>query len=84
MAGDDRALESGDWEAVTGGRVAARTPGRSSSTTFPSAPRPAASGKTLRFTGKTVLKVQNGLIVEELGLDDGVTVPQQLSIIPTA
>ncbi|AUH39127.1 ester cyclase [Streptomyces sp. CMB-StM0423] len=45
---------------------------------------PAASGKTLRFTGTTVLKVQNGLIVEEVGLDDGVTVLQQLGIIPTA
>ncbi|MFD4973220.1 ester cyclase [Streptomyces sp. NPDC058424] len=45
---------------------------------------PAASGKTLRFTGKTVLRVQDGLIVEELGLDDGVKVLQQLGIIPTA
>jgi predicted ester cyclase len=44
----------------------------------------AASGKTMRFTGTTVLKVQNGLIVEELGLDDGVAVLQQLGIIPTA
>ncbi|QYN21471.1 ester cyclase [Amycolatopsis sp. DSM 110486] len=44
----------------------------------------AASGKTLRFTGTTVLKVQNGLIVEELGLDDGVKVLQQLGIIPRA
>ncbi|MGQ7746966.1 ester cyclase [Streptomyces sp. WC2508] len=45
---------------------------------------PAASGKMLRFTGKTVLKVQDGLIVEELGLDDGVKVLQQLGIIPTS
>ncbi|MEY9932462.1 putative ester cyclase [Catenulispora sp. GP43] len=45
---------------------------------------PTASGKTLRFTGTTVLKVQNGLIVEELGLDDGVKVLQQLGIIATA
>jgi predicted ester cyclase len=45
---------------------------------------PAASGKALRFTGTTVLKVQNGLIVEELGLDDGVTVLQQLGIIPNS
>ncbi|MEU2132116.1 hypothetical protein [Streptomyces sp. NPDC018352] len=42
----------------------------------------AAPGKTLRFTGKTVLEVQNGLFVEELGLDDGVKVLQQLGIIP--
>ena len=35
---------------------------------------PAGTGKTLRFTGTTVLKVENGLITEEIGLDDGVTV----------
>ena len=43
---------------------------------------PAASGKTVRFTGMTVLKVVDGMIVEELGLDDGVKVLQQLGIIP--
>ena len=45
---------------------------------------PAASGKTLRFTGTTVLKVKDGLILEEVGLDDGVKVLQQLGIIPAA
>lgn len=45
---------------------------------------PAASGKTMRFTGTTVLKLQDGLIVEEIALDDGVKVLQQLGIIPTA
>ena len=44
----------------------------------------AASGKTMRFTGTTVLKVVDGLIVEEVGLDDGVKVLQQLGIIPSA
>jgi predicted ester cyclase len=39
------------------------------------------TGKTLRFTGTTVLKVQDGLIVEEIGLDDGVTVLNQLGLI---
>lgn len=43
---------------------------------------PAASGKSMRFTGTTVLKVVDGLIVEEVGLDDGVKVLQQLGIIP--
>jgi predicted ester cyclase len=43
---------------------------------------PAASGKTMRFTGTTVLRLQDGLIVEEIGLDDGVTVLQQLGLIP--
>ena len=35
---------------------------------------PPATGKTMRFTGTTILKVENGLITEEIGLDDGVTV----------
>jgi predicted ester cyclase len=45
---------------------------------------PARTGKTMRFTGITVLRVENGLITEELGLDDGVTVLQQLGLIPGA
>lgn len=44
----------------------------------------ARSGKTMRFTGTSVLRLENGLIVEEKGLDDGVTVLQQLGIIPAA
>jgi predicted ester cyclase len=42
------------------------------------------SGKKMRFTGITVLRVKNGLITEELGLDDGVTVLKQLGLIPKA
>jgi predicted ester cyclase len=42
------------------------------------------TGKTMRFTGITVLKVENGLITEELGLDDGVTVLRQLGLISQA
>jgi predicted ester cyclase len=42
---------------------------------------PAATGKTMRFTGTTVLKVENGLITEEVGLDDGVTALRQLGFI---
>ena len=45
---------------------------------------PARTGKTMRFTGITVLRVENGLITEELGLDDGVTVLRQLGLIPGA
>ncbi len=44
----------------------------------------AGSGKTMRFTGTTVLKIENGLITEEIGLDDGVTVLQQLGLITPA
>ena len=43
---------------------------------------PADTGKTMRFTGTTVLKVENGLITEEIGLDDGVTALKQLGLVP--
>ena len=42
---------------------------------------PAGSGQTMHFTGTTVIKVIDGMIAEELGLDDGVTVLQQLGLI---
>lgn len=42
---------------------------------------PAASGRKMRFTGTTVLRVKDGRIVEEIGLDDGVTALQQLGLI---
>ena len=45
---------------------------------------PAGSGKTMEFTGTTVIKVVDGMIAEEVGLDDGVTVLQQLGLIPGA
>ena len=41
----------------------------------------ANTGKTMRFTGVSILKVENGLITEEVGLDDGVTVLEQLGLI---
>src|SRR3954464_12113108 len=42
---------------------------------------PAATGRTMRFTGTTVLRIENGKIKEEIGLDDGVTALQQLGLI---
>jgi predicted ester cyclase len=45
---------------------------------------PPNSGRTMHFTGITILKVENGLITEELGLDDGVTVLRQLDLISQA
>ncbi|KGX06340.1 snoaL-like polyketide cyclase family protein [Burkholderia pseudomallei] len=46
---------------------------------------PAATGRKMHFTGTTVLKVINGKIVEERGLDDGVTALTQLGlIVPTS
>lgn len=41
----------------------------------------ANTGKRMRFTGTTVLKVEDGLITEEIGLDDGVSVLKQLGLI---
>jgi predicted ester cyclase len=45
---------------------------------------PANTGKTMRFTGTTVLRLENGKIVEEIGLDDGVTALTQLGLIKKA
>ena len=42
---------------------------------------PEASGRKMHFTGTTVLKLRDGRILEEIGLDDGVTALQQLGII---
>jgi len=45
---------------------------------------PAGSGRKMRFTGTTVLRVASGQIAEEIGLDDGVTALQQLGLIRAA
>jgi predicted ester cyclase len=45
---------------------------------------PAATGRKMHFTGTTVLRVVNRKIVEEVGLDDGVTALQQLGLIRRA
>ena len=42
---------------------------------------PAATGRKMHFTGTTVLKLTDGRIVEEIGLDDGVTALTQLGLI---
>lgn len=42
---------------------------------------PAASGRKMRFTGTTVLRIENGKVAEEIGLDDGVTALTQLGLI---
>ena len=42
---------------------------------------PAATGHKMQFTGITVLRVVDGLITEEVGLDDGVTALQQLGLL---
>ncbi len=45
---------------------------------------PAATGRKMRFTGTTVLKVIDGRIMEEIGLDDGVTALSQLGLLRAA
>jgi predicted ester cyclase len=45
---------------------------------------PTATGRRMRFIGTTVLKVIGGKIVEEIGLDDGVTALTQLGLLRAA
>jgi predicted ester cyclase len=45
---------------------------------------PAATGRKMYFTGTTVLRIADGKIAEEVGLDDGVTALQQLKLIQAA
>ena len=45
---------------------------------------PAATGRKMYFTGTTVLRIADGKIAEEIGLDDGVTALQQLKLIQPA
>ena len=45
---------------------------------------PANTGRKMRFTGTTILKLKDGKITEEIGLDDGVTALRQLALITKA
>jgi len=45
---------------------------------------PAATGRKMYFTVTTVLRIADGKIAEEIGLDDGVTALQQLKLIQAA
>jgi len=42
---------------------------------------PVATGRKMHFTGTTVLRIKNGKIAEEVGLDDGVTALTQLGLM---
>ena len=42
---------------------------------------PANSGRKMHFTGTTVLRIKDGKIAEEIGLDDGVTALTQLGLL---
>jgi predicted ester cyclase len=45
---------------------------------------PAKSGRKMHFTGITVLKLKEGRIVQEIGLDDGVACLTQLGLLHVA
>jgi predicted ester cyclase len=45
---------------------------------------PAATGRKMRFTGTTVLRLEDGRIMSEVGLDDGVAALTQLGLIRAA
>ena len=45
---------------------------------------PANTGRKMSFTGTTVLRLKDGKIVEEIGLDDGVTALTQLGLLKAA
>jgi predicted ester cyclase len=45
---------------------------------------PAATGRKMRFTGITVVRIENGKIAEEVGLDDAATCLQQLGLLRKA
>jgi predicted ester cyclase len=45
---------------------------------------PANTGREMHFTGTTVLRLRDGKIVEEIGLDDGVKALSDLDLIKTA
>jgi predicted ester cyclase len=42
---------------------------------------PANSGRKMHFTGTTILRLKDKKIVEEIGLDDGVTALTQLGLL---
>lgn len=45
---------------------------------------PAATGRKMHFTGTTVIRVADGKVAEEIGLDDGVTALTQLGLLRAA
>jgi predicted ester cyclase len=79
FAGAADLIAEGDY--VVGRWVGGGTHTGPAFTDFLAGSLPAASGRTMRFTGTTVLRVENGKIAEEVGLDDGVTALTQLGLI---
>jgi hypothetical protein len=61
-----------------------RTPSTSRISDFLMGSLPPATGRKMHFTGTTVLRIQNGKITQEIGLDDGVKALTQLGLIKAA
>ena len=80
FTGTAELIAEGDY--VVGQWVGGGTHRGPTFTDLPVGSLPEESGKQMRFTGITVLKVQDGQIIEEIGLDDGVSVLKQLDLIP--
>jgi predicted ester cyclase len=79
FAGAADLIAEGDY--VVGRWIGGGTHTGSAFSDFLAGALPAASGRTMRFTGTTVIKIENGKIAEEVGLDDGVTALTQLGLI---
>ena len=73
-----------DRDYVLGQLIGGRTRTGDAFGDMPGGGLPAATGKAMRFSGITILKVEGGLITEEIGLDDGVTVLRQLGLSTAA
>jgi predicted ester cyclase len=72
-----------DGDQVVGRWIGGGTHTGAAFTDMLAGPLPAATGRKMRFAGTTVLKVLDGKIVEEVGLDDGVTALLQLGLLRT-
>jgi predicted ester cyclase len=73
-------IAEGDW--VVGQWAGGGTQTGDAFDDIPVGSLPAGSGKAMHFSGITVLKVENGLITQELGIDDGVVALKMLGLIP--
>jgi len=73
-------IAEGDW--VVGQWAGGGTQTGEAFDDIPVGSLPAGSGKAMHFSGITVLKVENGLITQELGIDDGVVALKMLGLIP--
>jgi len=75
-------IAEGDY--VVGRRIGGGTPAGPAFDDFLAGALPASLGRKMRFGGTTVIRVENGKVAEEIGLDDGVTALTQLGLMKVA